>query len=100
MLDRRLDRRSTGRRASERTPVRCVRPMPVRVVRIAFLGFGTVNRALHALLARRRDALVQEHAIECVVTGVASRRLGWRAGTGLDPLAPAGVECTGVGEWL
>jgi homoserine dehydrogenase len=74
--------------------------MPARVVRIAFLGFGTVNRALHALLARRRDALVQEHGIECVVTGVASRRLGWRAGMGLDPLAPAGVECAGVGEWL
>jgi homoserine dehydrogenase len=52
--------------------------MPARVVRIAFLGFGTVHRALHALLARRRDALVREHGVECIVTGVTSRRLGWR----------------------
>jgi homoserine dehydrogenase len=75
--------------------------MPARVVRIAFLGFGTVHRALHALLARRRDALVREHGVECIVTGVASRRLGWcAASAGLDPLAPAGVACAGVGEWL
>lgn len=75
--------------------------MPARVVRIAFLGFGTVNRALHALLARRREALAREHGIECTVTGVASRRLGWRASrTGLDPLAPAGAGCAGVREWL
>ncbi len=75
--------------------------MPSRVVCIAFLGFGTVNRALHALLADRRDALAREHGVECVVTGVASRRLGWRAErAGLDPLAPAGVECADVRAWL
>jgi homoserine dehydrogenase len=75
--------------------------MPPRVVRIAFLGFGTVNRALYALLARRRDALARDHGVECVVTGVASRRLGWRAErAGLDPLAPAGVECADVRGWL
>ena len=74
--------------------------MPSRVC-IAFLGFGTVNRALHALLAHRRDGLAREHGVECVVTGVASRRLGWRAASaGLDPLAPAGVECADVREWL
>jgi homoserine dehydrogenase len=75
--------------------------MPPRVVRIAFVGFGTVNRALHALLARRREALARDHGVACIVTGVASRRLGWWAGrTGLDPLAPAGVECTDVHDWL
>lgn len=72
-----------------------------RVARIAFLGFGTVHQALHALLGRRRDALARDHGIACTVTGVASRRLGWRASpTGLDPLAPAGVECAGIAAWL
>ncbi|TMQ02575.1 MAG: homoserine dehydrogenase, partial [Deltaproteobacteria bacterium] len=75
--------------------------MPSRVVHIAFLGFGTVNQALHALLARRREALTRDHGVECIVTGVASRRLGWRArSAGLDPLAPAGVVCADVFEWL
>jgi homoserine dehydrogenase len=75
--------------------------MTARAVHIAFLGFGTVNRALHALLARRRDALVRDHGLACLVTGVASRRVGWRASrAGLDPLAPAGAECGGVRAWL
>jgi homoserine dehydrogenase len=46
---------------------------------MAVLGFGTVNQALHALLARRREALARDHGVACIVTGVASRRLGWRA---------------------
>lgn len=74
---------------------------PPRVVHVAFLGFGTVNQALHALLARRREALAREHGIACIVTGVASRRLGWRAmSAGLDPHAPAGATCADVREWL
>src|ERR687885_191606 len=61
---------------------------PVGQLRLAFLGFGTVNRALHALLERRRDALAREHGVAFAVTGVASRRLGWRAGArALDPHA-------------
>ena len=75
--------------------------MPARAVRIAFLGFGAVNQALHALLVRRREALAREHGIECIVTGVASRRLGWHAQrAGLDPRAPSGAACAGVREWL
>ena len=69
--------------------------------RLAFLGFGTVGRALHQLLARRREALAREHGIEYAITGVASRRLGWIAdATGLDPASPAGTRCTDVREWL
>jgi homoserine dehydrogenase len=75
--------------------------MPSRVVHLAFLGFGTVHQALYALLVRRRAALVQDHGIDWIVTGVASRRLGWRASrAGLDPLAPTGVACADVGAWL
>ncbi len=70
-------------------------------MRIAFLGFGSVGRALHALLDRRRDALVREHGIVCTVTGVASRSIGWRAdAAGLDPSRPTGAACRGVHHWL
>jgi homoserine dehydrogenase len=70
-------------------------------VRIAFLGFGNVGRALHALLANRRDDLFRQYGIECLVTGVASRRTGWRADSrGLDPLQPAGTDCGDVRAWL
>jgi homoserine dehydrogenase len=70
-------------------------------MRIAFLGFGNVGQALHALLTRRRDALARDHGIVCTVTGVASRRLGWRAdAAGLDPAHPAGLVCRDVHHWL
>lgn len=75
--------------------------MSVRHLRVGFLGFGTVGRALHALLTRRRDALAREHGLECLVTGVASRRIGWHAdAAGLDPLAPSQGSCADVHEWL
>jgi homoserine dehydrogenase len=69
-------------------------------LRLAFLGFGTVNRALVALLARRRGAL-EALGIRYTVTGVASRRTGWRADArGLDPEAPNGPDLGGVTAWL
>ncbi len=75
--------------------------MTTSPLRIAFLGFGTVGRALHALLARRRDDLARTYGVECVITGVASRRLGWRADAdGLDPLAPASTSYDDVRHWL
>lgn len=68
---------------------------------VAFLGFGTVARALHELLAQHRDALARDHGLTYTITGVASRRIGWRADAGgLDPSAPSGVVCTGVHDWL
>jgi homoserine dehydrogenase len=70
-------------------------------LRLAFLGFGTVGRALHALLGARRDALAREHGVAYVVTGVASRRTGWLADAeGLDPERPAGAACADVHAWL
>ncbi|HET7456202.1 MAG TPA: hypothetical protein VFJ74_01020 [Gemmatimonadaceae bacterium] len=75
---------------------------PPARVRVAFLGFGAVNQALHALLERRRGALARDHGIECVVTGVASRRIGWRASAaGLDPAHPHAAPDRGdVAAWL
>ncbi len=73
----------------------------MNVVRVAFLGFGNVGRALHALLARRRESLARDYDIECVVTGVASRRIGWRAdATGVNPLPGTGAACADIHEWL
>jgi homoserine dehydrogenase len=68
---------------------------------IAFLGYGTVARALNDLLARHRQSLTREYDINFTITGVASRRLGWWAkADGLDPSAPTGTSCHDVREWL
>jgi len=73
----------------------------VRELRVAFLGFGTVGRALHALLERRRDDLARELGVECRVTGIASRRLGWLADVaGVDAVQPGGTDHTDVHAWL
>ncbi len=70
-------------------------------LRLAFLGFGTVGHALHALLDSRRDALAREHGIEYAITGVASRRLGWLTHAhALDPERPVGVAHADVHAWL
>jgi homoserine dehydrogenase len=62
-----------------------------RTVRIAFLGFGTVNRALRELLARRAGALDEEYGIAVEIVGVATRRGGWRCGD---------ADCHDVEAWL
>lgn len=74
---------------------------PARRIRIAFLGFGSVNEALHALLARRDAELRAQFGVESTVTGIASRRLGWVANrAGLAPGSPSGLRCAGVHDWL
>jgi homoserine dehydrogenase len=74
---------------------------PTRVLRIAFVGYGSVNRALAALLDRRRTALARDHGITYSVTGVASRSLGWRADAhGIDPARPVGAPCADIHDWL
>lgn len=72
-----------------------------RLLRVAYLGFGNVNRALHSLLEGRRAGLASDHGIEFVVTGVASRRNGWFASeSGLDPLEQDGKRHATIQEWL
>ena len=71
------------------------------VTRVAFAGFGTVGRALHALLEQRRDALQRDYGVTYAVTGVSSRRMGWLAnGNGMDASSPAGTACSDIHEWL
>ena len=75
--------------------------MATTPVRVAFLGFGNVGRALSALLDDRREALAREHGVECLVTGVASRRIGWRADArGLNPGDAVAGSCADIDEWL
>jgi len=46
--------------------------------RLCFLGFGNVGRALARLFVNKSNELRQTHGIDWKITGVASRRLGWR----------------------
>src|SRR3990170_2360902 len=80
----------------------------MRTYALAFLGFGNVGRALAILLDQKSDELSERYGITCRVTGVASRRLGWRADPGgldlqpfLDhkpPDAPSALF--GIVDWL
>jgi len=47
--------------------------------RIGFIGFGNVGRALAKLLVSKSTELRDKYNIEWLITGVATRRMGWRA---------------------
>ena len=47
--------------------------------RLCFLGFGNVGRALVRLLVAKSADLRDHYGIEWEITGVATRRMGWRA---------------------
>ena len=47
--------------------------------RLCFLGFGNVGRALVRLLVAKSADLRDNYGIEWEITGVATRRMGWRA---------------------
>jgi len=47
--------------------------------RLCFLGFGNVGRALVRLLNVKSSDLRESYGIDWQITGVATRRLGWRA---------------------
>src|SRR5690349_18876274 len=49
--------------------------------RLCFLGFGNVGRALARLLVAKSTELREKHDISWKITGVATRRLGWRSQT-------------------
>ena len=70
-------------------------------IRVAFLGFGSVGRALHELLESRRELLAVDHGIRHLVTGVASRRRGWLANAdGLDVDRADGIGYGDIRAWL
>src|SRR5581483_11092736 len=51
----------------------------MKTYNLCFAGFGNVGRTLAALLEKKRADLRERYGIEWRITGIASRRLGWRA---------------------
>ncbi|CAN5901466.1 homoserine dehydrogenase [soil metagenome] len=73
----------------------------MNALRLALLGYGTVGRALHQLLERNRAALAAHHGITFVISGIASRRMGWIANAkGLERDLAGGVVCGDFDAWL
>src|SRR6185503_4391200 len=74
--------------------------------RVCFLGFGNVGRALARLLVSKSAELRENYGIEWEITGVATRRMGWRASEGaidVTALLSGNDETpseTGLNEWL
>jgi len=74
--------------------------------RVAFLGFGNVGRALARLLMAKSAELRDNYGIEWEITGVATRRMGWRASdNAIEPAKllagndeTASESC--INEWL
>lgn len=74
--------------------------------RICLLGFGNVGRALARLLMSKSGELRERYGIEWEITGVATRRMGWRASADAIDVTKllAGTDHTrtelGISEWL
>ena len=74
--------------------------------RLCFLGFGNVGRALARLFVSKSVELRDSYGIEWEITGVATRRMGWRASENALDVAKllAGTDDTasehGIDEWL
>ena len=74
--------------------------------RIGFIGFGNVGRALAKLLVSKSTELRERYGIEWQITGVATRRMGWRASEEAMDVAKllSGADETssvpGIDEWL
>jgi homoserine dehydrogenase len=85
----------------------------MKILNLALLGFGNVNRTLLDLLQQKRTDLRERYGIEWRITGVASRRIGWRVNaSGFDGssllqarsadkfAAIGGRTFTGYKDWL
>src|SRR5208337_5477227 len=51
----------------------------MKTLNLGLLGFGNVNRTLVELLQRKDAELRQRYGIAWRITGIGSRRIGWRA---------------------
>lgn len=78
--------------------------------KLALIGFGNVGKEFVRLLRSKQERLRADYGIDFLLTGVASRRIGWLANAnGLDtaallagqfPETPAWVTPRNVREWL
>jgi homoserine dehydrogenase len=75
-------------------------------LRLCFLGFGNVGRALVRLFNSKSAELRENYGLEWRITGVATRRIGWLADEkGLDASRLlsndfSGSKTNGISEWL
>lgn len=76
---------------------------------VCFLGFGNVGRALARLLVAKASELRELYGIECRITGVASRRIGWLANRdgfsasdllSLPPFGDHSQSVDNISDWL
>ena len=57
----------------------------MKIFQLALVGFGNVNRTLVELLQRKDAELRSRQGIDWRITGIGSRRIGWRVNaTGFD----------------
>jgi homoserine dehydrogenase len=74
--------------------------------RLCFIGFGNVGRALVRLLVAKSSELRENYCLEWEITGVATRRMGWRASEVAIDVSNllAGTDQTGtqnnINDWL
>ena len=74
--------------------------------RLCFLGFGNVGRALARLCVAKTTELRDNYGIEWEITGVATRRMGWRTSDEAINVADLlrgnheFAKATGIDEWL
>lgn len=75
---------------------------PMKRYRICFLGFGNVGRALARLLVAKSAELRERYEIEWEITGIATRRMGWRAsGEAIDVSNTDAIpDQNGFNEWI
>ncbi|HYK19495.1 MAG TPA: hypothetical protein VEV42_02100 [Pyrinomonadaceae bacterium] len=78
----------------------------IKRYRLCFIGFGNVGRALARLLVAKSAELRESYGIEWEITGVATRRMGWRASDealDVSRLLAGSNETpaeSGINEWL
>lgn len=74
--------------------------MDARIFNLCLLGLGNVNRTLVELLLRKSTELRDRYGIAWRITGVASRRIGWKVQTsGFEPSTLCGAGVLDRRDW-
>lgn len=74
--------------------------MDARIFNLCLLGLGNVNRTLVELLVQKSAELRDRYGIVWRITGVASRRMGWKVQpAGFDPKTLCGVGSLKPEDW-
>jgi homoserine dehydrogenase len=94
-------RLSPGHLALAPSPQDSIEETRIRIHNLCFLGFGNVNRTLVCLLTDCEAELRDRYGIAYRITGIASRRLGWRVGAnGLDSASLVTLNSDSIaGSW-